>query len=183
MGGTTRDEAPPAWMLVRRVALGVVAGWLAGIPQVGAAQVVGGLVGKRRQADVGPRFVQRAARLLGKSPSRPSRWSLATLFHFLYAAGWGALYATTVGAVGTRRVPPLLGAGLLGALIYGAAFSRVGAGTATRTERHPDRRPPHEWAVEGTSAFSFALVLAYLWRWLDGRLLDRAGGTNERSNV
>jgi hypothetical protein len=169
MSGTTRGHTPLDRTLVRRAALGMGAGCLAGIPQVLAAQAVGTLVGRRSQADVGPRFVQRVARLAGKSPSRPSRWSLATLFHFAYAAWWGGFYATVLSVVGSRRVPPPLGGGLLGALINAAAFSRVGAATVTRAERHPDRRRGYEWAVQGTSAFSFALTLAYLYRWLDGR--------------
>jgi hypothetical protein len=160
------SRIPP---LVRRAVLGSAAGLFAGIPQVLAAQAVGGLAGDRSQADVGPRFVQRAAWLFRRSPSRPQRWSLATLFHFGYAAGWGAAYGPVVGAAGAERVPPLLAGGLLGTFIYGVAFSRFGAGTRTFTERHPDRRNEREWAVLLTSAFSYALVLAYSYRWLDGQ--------------
>jgi hypothetical protein len=160
------SNVPP---VIRRAALGVAAGLFAGIPQVLAAQAAGGLVGDRSQADVGPRFVQRTARLFRRSPSGPQRWSLAALFHFGYAAGWGAAYGAVVGAAGTARVPPPLAGGLLGSLIYGVAFSRLGAGTLTFTERHPDRRGEREWAVLLISAFSYALTLAYNYRWLDGR--------------
>ena len=165
-GWGDRPGIPP---YLRRVALGIVAGLFAGIPQVLAAQAVGALVGKRSEADVGPRFVQRTARLFRRAPSRPERWSLAGLFHFVYAAGWGTAYGTLVGAAGADRVPPPLAGGLLGALIYGVAFSRVGAGTLTHTERHPDRRSEQDWMVLLTSAFSFALTLAYSYRWLDRR--------------
>ena len=169
MSEESRSDTSRIPPVVRRAALGIVAGLFAGIPQVLAAQVVGGLVGDRREADVGPRFVQRVARLLRRSPSRPQRWSIAGLFHFVYAAWWGVAYGTIVGAAGTDRVPPPLAGGLLGAVIYGAAFSRLGAATLTGTERHPDRRNEQEWVVELTSAFSFAFTLAYTYRLLGGR--------------
>ena len=167
MSGNERHDTPARWDLARRVALGVATGLFAGIPQVLAAQTVGALVGRRDRADIGPRFVQRVAERTGHSPSRPARWSLAALFHFGYAAGWGAAYAAAVEVAGIRRGPPLLTGGLLGGLIYAVAFSRLGAATKSHTERHPDRRSGHEWAVQFTSAFSFALTLAYCYRWLD----------------
>jgi hypothetical protein len=162
------EHRPQKRKLMRRVAAGVASGLFAGVPQVLAAQFVGGLVGKRKQADVGPRFVQRLGKKLGKSPSRSERWSLAALFHFGYAAGWGAAYATVCEATGARRLPPLLTGGMLGALIYAIAFSRLGGGTLTGAERHPDRRSDRDWAVQLTSAFSFALILAYTYRWWRG---------------
>lgn len=169
MSNDGRERQSKGWQLARRVAAGVAFGLVAGVPQVLAAQIVGGLVGKRRQADVGPRFVQRVEKKLGRSPSRSERWSLATVFHFGYAAAWGAFYAVTVEATGARRVPPILPGGLLGALIYTLAFSRLGAGTQAGSERHPNRRGKHDWAVQLTSAFSFALTLAYTYRWWRGR--------------
>jgi hypothetical protein len=159
------DSEPQAWIFARRVALGGAAGFFAGMPQVLAAQVVGKLAGSRRQADIGPRFVQRASEKAGEPLSRPARWSLAGLFHFAYSAGWGAAYAAAIEATGMHRVPPALTGGLLGALIYALAFSRLGVATLTGTERHPDRRGERDWAVHLTSAFSFALILAYSYRW------------------
>lgn len=167
--GEERVAAPRRWILGRRAAIGVATGLFAGIPQVLAAQLVGLLVGSRGRADIGPRFVQRVGEKVGQPPSRPARWSLAALFHFGYAAGWGAAYATVVEATGARRLPPLITGGLLGALIYAVAFSRVGAATRTEAERHPDRRRGRDWAVHLTSAFSFALILAFGYRWLGGR--------------
>lgn len=167
--GEELGDAAGTTELLRRAALGMVAGLFAGIPQVLAAQAVGWLVGDRSEADVGPRFVQRTARLFRRSPSRPQRWSLAALFHFLYAAGWGGLYGLVVGAAVPDRVPPPLAGGLLGALIYSAAFSRLGAATLTGTERHPDRRGEREWLVQLTSAFGYAFTLAYTYRWFSGR--------------
>lgn len=175
MCGNERHDAPARWDLARHVALGVATGLFAGIPQVLAAQVVGALVGKRDRADIGPRFVQRVAARTGHSPSRPERWSLAALFHFGYAAGWGAAYATAVEVGGVRRGSPFLTGGLLGGLIYALAFSRLGAATRSHTERHPDRRSGADWAVQFTSAFSFALTLACCYRWLDGRVGDTHG--------
>lgn len=156
-------------MLARRLAIGVAAGLFAGVPQVLAAQVVGGMVGKRKEADVGPRFVQRVGQKLGKRPSRPERWWLAGAFHFSYSAGWGIAYSTACEVAGARRMSPALSGGLLGAVIYSVAFSRLGAGTLVGAERHPDRREERDWAVQLTSAFSFALILAYTYRWWRGR--------------
>jgi hypothetical protein len=163
-GGTLREARWP-----RDVAIGVGLGWLAGIVQVIAAQAVGLLVGRREGADIAPRFVQRTANQFGKSLSRPPRWFLATLFHFGYASWWGALYAISREARLSRQIPPWLAGSLLGMLIYAAAFSRFGAGTQVGAESHPDRRDESEWAIHGTSAFSFALALAYGYRYLRGR--------------
>lgn len=165
-GGRGRARGPQA--AARRAVVGAAVGCWAGVPQVLAAQAVGAIVGNRDQADIGPRFVQRIAQKFGGSLSGPARWSLAALFHFAYAAGWGAAYAPTVGAIGLRRVPPPVGGGLLAGLIYVAAFSRVGAGTVTRSERPPERRRPYEWAIQLTAALTFALTLASSYRWLSG---------------
>jgi hypothetical protein len=165
MSKSARDSSTKTRTPARRVALGMAVGCFAGVPQVLLAQLNGALAGSRRQADVGPRLVQRLGRLAGRSPSRPERWSLAALFHFAYAAGWGAAYAAAIEVVGVRRVPPALAGGALGALIYAIAFSRLGVGTLTGAERHPDRRGERDWIVQLTSAFSFALILAYAYRW------------------
>jgi hypothetical protein len=164
-----QENAARRWPLARRVAIGIAAGLFAGVPQVLAAQFVGGLVGDREKADVGPRFIQRVGKKLGKAPSRPERWSLAAVFHFGYSAGWGAVYSAAIEATGARRVQPVVTGGLLGALIYALAFSRLGAGTLVGAERHPKRRGERDWAVQLTSAFSFALTLAHTYRWWRGR--------------
>jgi hypothetical protein len=163
-GGTARGARWP-----RDAAVGAVLGCLAGVVQVVAAQAVGLLVGRRERADIAPRFMQRTANRFGTSLSRPLRWLLATVFHFGYAAGWGAAYAVAREARATRQVPPWLAGGLLGMLIYALAFSRFGAGTRVGSESHPDRRDESEWAIHGTSAFSFALAVAYGYRYLRGR--------------
>ena len=126
-------------------------------------------MGRRERADIAPRLVQNTAKQFGGSLSRPTRWLLATIFHFGYAAGWGAAYAVAHEASEMRRVPAWLSGGVLGALIYAAAFSRLGGGTMVGAERHPDRREGRELAIQWTSALSFSLTLAYGYRWLRGR--------------
>src|SRR5215471_986465 len=100
---------------------GVLAGLIAGIPQVVVTQTETQVFDlPREQADIGPRFVERLAKHLGTSLSDPAQWLLATAFHFGYAAQWGGLYALLQE---WRRTPPLVGAPMLAALIYALAFS------------------------------------------------------------
>ena len=152
--------------LTLAVTRGVAAGWVGGIPQVLLTQVEGGLVGRRERADIGPRFIARAAQHEGRPLPPAVQWLLAGVFHFEYAALWGALYALAVEPLGARRVPPPLGGGLLGAVIYTAAFSPLGGATRTGAERPVHRRPPQEWLLHGSAAWSFALTTALIYRWL-----------------
>jgi len=147
---------------------GIVAGLIAGVPQVVLTQIETGVFGiPREQADIGPRFVRRLAqRVLGTSLPEPIHWVLATLFHFGYAAQWGALYA---GLHTYRPTPPLVGGPLLAAVIYALAFSRWGAATQTGTERHPKRRSMRETLLHWTAALSFGLTTAYVYEWLRRR--------------
>ncbi len=169
MVGEEREHTAQTWTLARGVTAGMTVGFLAGIPQVLAAQAVALLLGRRERADIAPRLVQRTAEHAGKSLSRPARWTLAMAFHFGYAAWWGAVYATVVERADPHRVPPSLGGGLLGAVIYTLAFSRIGAGTLTSAERDPDRREGREWVVQATSVLSFSLIVAYGYRRLRER--------------
>ena len=76
------------------VAKGVIAGLVAGIPQVLLVQIETQFFDlPREQADIGPRFVRRVAQRLGTSFSEPTHWLLATVFHFGYAAQWGSVFA------------------------------------------------------------------------------------------
>jgi hypothetical protein len=152
--------------LVLAVTRGVAAGWVAGIPQVVVTQMEGHLLGRRERADVGTRFIARAAQHEGRPLPPPVQWLLGGVFHFEYAALWGALYALAIEPIGARRVPPLLGAGLLGAVIYTAAFSSIGGATRTGSERPPERRGPSELLLHGSAAYSFALTAAFAYRWL-----------------
>ena len=96
-------------------------------------------------------------------------WLLAGVFHFEYAALWGAVYALPVERLGPRRVPPLLGGALLGGVIYAAAFSPLGAATRTRAERPTEQRPLRETVVHWLAALSFALTNAIAYQWLRER--------------
>jgi hypothetical protein len=150
------------------VGAGVAAGLVAGIPQVVVTQVETGLLGlPREQADIGPRFVRRVTQhLAGTTPSSPTEWFFATLFHFGYAAQWGALYALFQE---WRPTPPLVGGSMLAGLIYTLAFSHLGAATQTGTERHPARRRLRESLLHWTAALSFSLTTAYVYEWLRQR--------------
>jgi hypothetical protein len=152
--------------LMLAVTRGVAAGWVAGIPQVLVTQVEAHLLGQRERADIGPRFVARAAQHEGRPLPPLMQWLLGGVFHFEYAALWGALYALVVEPVGPRRVPPLLGAGVLGAIIYTAAFSPIGGATRTGAERPLERRRPSEMLLHSSAAASFALTMAFAYRWL-----------------
>jgi hypothetical protein len=171
------------------VARGVAAGLIAGVPQVVLTQIETGLFGlPREQADIGPRFVRRVTqRIAGTSPSPPLEWLLATLFHFGYAAQWGALYALIQE---WRPTPPLVGGPMLAALIYALAFSPWGAATQTGTERPSERRPTRETLMHWTAALSFSLTTAYIYDWLRRRRTPRtsqpslsASGAGERETA
>lgn len=151
------------------VTRGVTAGWIAGIPQVALAQLVGQLLGVRERADIGPRFVRSAATHAGSHLSTPMHWLLGAVFHFEYAAMWGALYGLLVDWRGHRRVSPLLGGAVLGGLVYLAAFSPLGAATRTGAERQPGRRDPRETVLHWQSALVFGLTNALTYRWLRER--------------
>ena len=148
---------------------GVTAGWIAGIPQVLVTQVEGKVVGSRDRADIGPRFIRRATEHTGRPVPWPLDWLLAGVFHFEYAAAWGALYAVAVELLGHRRVPPLLGGAVLGAAIYTAAFSPLGAATRTGTVPPVGHRGRGETLVHWSAALSFALTAAFAYRWLRER--------------
>jgi hypothetical protein len=152
------------------VAKGVLAGLVAGIPQVVVTQIETQVFDlPREQADIGPRFVQRLAQHLGTSLSPPLKWLLATGFHFGYAAQWGASYALLQEG---WRMPPLVGAPMLAALIYTLAFSPWGAATQTRTERPAHRRRTRETLLHWSAALSFSLSMAYCYEWLRSRHAD-----------
>jgi hypothetical protein len=142
---------------------GVSAGLFAGIPQVLATQAEARLLGlPRERADIGPRFVQRLAEHLGQALSPGPRWALAAAFHFGYAGWWGIVYAL---AQEVRPMRPLIGAPLLAALIYAAAFSPWGAASQTGAERPTHRRPDRESLLHWTAALTFSLATAYAYGW------------------
>jgi len=150
---------------------GILAGLFASLPQVlftqAAQRILGMPPGK---ADIGPRFVKRMAERL-ETPAPPAvHWLLAAMFHFAYAAGWGALYGL---AQEVRPTPPAVAGPVMGGVIYGLAFSRVGAATQTGSEVHPERRPRKEFAIHWTPALTFSMLTAYGYEWLRPRLATR----------
>jgi hypothetical protein len=158
----------------RAMGRGVVAGLLAGIPQVLIVQAVERPLGlPPDKADIGPRFVQRVAERLGEPLAPAQKWGLAALFHFGYAAGWGALYAVVDRLL---RPPGWLAGPALGAVIYAAAFSRWGAGTQSGAEPQPSRRDWHEDLLDWTAALSFSLSTALAYAWLRPARAGRSAG-------
>ncbi len=144
---------------------GVAAGFVAGIPQVLVTQAEARLLGlPGRQADIGPRFVQRVAERLDTDMPRPLRWLIAGGFHFGYAGGWGLLYALLQR---WRPAQAHVGGPLLAALIYALAFSPWGVATQTGTEQPVETRPVRETLLHWTAALSFSLTLAYLFARLE----------------
>ena len=150
-------ERPPYLDATRA---GAVAGIVASVFQVIVGLLLDRFVLPRRQHNnIAPRFVKRLFQIEGRA-ARPARdWSLGTLFHLVYGAGWGCAFGLVRRWSGIPS--PLLG-GATGLLIYLLAFSGVGAGTWTRTEGHPRRRSWRKQlslvAVVSTFAASTALV-------------------------
>ncbi|MCA1644154.1 MAG: hypothetical protein LC797_01380 [Chloroflexi bacterium] len=144
--------------------IGAAAGLAAGVPQVLLTQAEARVLGlPSKQADIGPRFVQRIAERLDTTPRKSERWLIAAAFHFGYAGAWGLLYALLQR---WRPTQPHVGGPLLAALIYTLAFSPWGAATQTRTERPVETRPTRETLLHWTAALSFSLTLAYLYEHL-----------------
>ena len=141
------------------------------MPQVLVTQAVERLLGlSPERADIGPRFVERLMERLEQQAPPFVHWLMAGIFHFAYAAGWGALY----GAVQERRrLPPALAGPALGGAIYTIAFSRIGAATRTGSEPHPDRRRRRDVVLHWTPALTFGLCTAYGYEWLAARATTR----------
>lgn len=162
----------PRKSMSNAVGRGIVVGLWAGVPQVLIAQVVEKLLGlSRGKADIGPRFVERAANQLGTSLPPLARWLISALFHFGYASWWGALYGL---ADEKLRPPPAVGGLALGTVIWTAAFSPIGGGTQTGTEPHPRHRSWRDVAFHLSAAFSFSLIAAYSYDWLRGLMVNDA---------
>jgi hypothetical protein len=117
---------------------GAAAGLIASVIQV----LVGLLLDKlllppRQHNNIAPRLIKRLFQKQGRPPHPVRDWSFGTLFHLAYGMSWGCVFGLV-----RRWLPipsPLLG-GALVLLIYGLAFSRIGVGTRTQTERHPQQR-------------------------------------------
>jgi hypothetical protein len=95
------------------------------------------------------------------SPSHPLLdWIGGTLFHYGYGVGWGVAYGIVRRGTG---LPTLALGGLFAGLIYLFAFSQIGVGTQTGTERPPDRRPWFKQLslISVVLAYVVPLVVAY----------------------
>lgn len=117
---------------------GIEAGLVASVPQVLGTHLHGKILGfSPGSANLGPRLIERLGKLTSRRPSEEIRWLGSASFHFIYSAGWGALYAL---AYQHRPVHPVVGGLLLSGTIYALTFPGWGFATWTRTERPPRRR-------------------------------------------
>ncbi len=111
-------------------------------------------------SNIAPRLMARLAEDVGEDLSEREKWALGTAFHLGYAIFWGGAYAA---ARERRPVSPLLGGGLLGALIYGITFTRWGGAVQTGTERPPEARSEQMTIVAASVALSFGITTAYFY--------------------
>src|SRR5690625_3316413 len=95
---------------------GIEAGLVASVPQVLGTHLHGKILGfSPGSANLGPRLIERLGKLTSRRPSEETRWLGSASFHFVYSAGWGALYAL---AYQHRPVHPVVGGLLLSGTIY-----------------------------------------------------------------
>jgi hypothetical protein len=140
---------------------GVEAGLIASVPQVLLAKAEERTLLRRGEdADIGPRFIERLARLAGVRLREDTRWLAASAFHFGYATFWGTLYAL---AHRRWRPHPLIGGAVLGGVIYAATFPHWGGAVVTGSEPPPHRRSWRLEVVLATAAMSFGLVTALVY--------------------
>jgi hypothetical protein len=151
----------------KSAARGAVAGVMGSIVQTGVGLACDKfLLPPKQHNNIAPRLIKRLAQWTGRRGSAPRDWSLGTLFHLGYGAGWGALLGLARQLTGAGPLP--LG-GLGGALVYLAAFSPKGVGTLTLTEPPPRARGWRKQASLIAVSSAFALVTALL----DHRLARR----------
>jgi hypothetical protein len=156
---------------------GLEAGLIASVPQVLLAKAEErALLRRGEDADIGPRFVERLARVAGLRLREDTKWLAASAFHFGYATFWGTAYAL---AYRRWRPHPLLGGAVLGGLIYGITFPHWGGAVLTGAEPPPHRRSWRQELVLATAALSFGFVTALLYgrgaRHDDAAARDAAG--------
>jgi hypothetical protein len=154
--------------IMRQILRGVAAGVGASIIQViiGRAEEKLLPLPDHEDANIAPRFVDRLAEKAGIETSSTHNWALGTLFHFGYAAFWGAGYALVVQ---DRKVPPLLGGTLLGGLIYSLAFTRWGVAVQSKAERPPEKRTTRMSIVAWSVALSYGVATGLLYHWPKAR--------------
>jgi hypothetical protein len=154
---------------------GLEAGLIASVPQVLLAKAEErALLRRGEDADLGPRFIERLARLAGLRPREDTKWLAASAFHFGYATFWGTAYAM---AYRRWRPHPLMGGAALGGLIYAITFPHWGGAVLAGAERPPHRRSWRQELVLATAALSFSFVTALLYgRGGEGRDARGASG-------
>lgn len=159
---------------MRAALLGAVAGAVGGIvqPAVGKAEEVV-FFPRREDTNVPRHFVDALARRTGTQMSYAARLMAGTAFHVGYALFWGAAYGV---ACDRRRTTPLVGGLGLGAVLYLAAFSRIGAATWARSEPPPWRRPPRAWLLTTTMPLTYGLTTAWTFEKLRRRFGGDPGG-------
>jgi hypothetical protein len=149
-------------------ARGAVAGILGGGVQAGVGLALDKLLLPPKQHNnIAPRLIKRLAQWTGRGGDASRDWTLGTLFHLGYGAGWGALLGLARQLTGAG---PLSLGGIGGALIYLAAFSSGGFGTLTATEPPPRARGWRKQASLVAVSSTFALSTA----WLNDRLALRS---------
>jgi hypothetical protein len=121
------------------------------------------LLPPRQHNNIAPRLIKRLFQKQGR-PSQPVRdWSLGTLFHFAYGIGWGF-------AFGLLRqwlaIPSVILGATFGLAIYVLAFSGIGVGTRTQTERQPRQRGWRKQVSLLVVSATFASTLAAAYDWL-----------------
>jgi hypothetical protein len=140
---------------------GIEAGLVASIPQVLLAKLEERLLfPPGEDADIGPRFIERLAHLVGSRPREDTKWLAASAFHFGYAILWGAAYGL---AYRRWRTQPVLGGAVLSAIIYAITFPHWGGAVLTGAESPPHRR---EWRrelmlVTAATTFGFGTALLF----------------------
>lgn len=115
---------------------------------------------EREDSNFAPRLMDRLADHAGYELSKPAAWSLGTVFHLGYGAGWGALYALVREH---RPIHPLTGGVAMGSFIYLITFPRWGGAVQTGTERPPGRRSfgLELLAASVTLGFGIATAMVY----------------------
>ena len=137
---------------------GATAGLIASVIQV----LIGLLLDKcllppRQHNNIAPRLIKRLFQKQGRPPHPLRDWILGTLFHLAYGISWGCAFG-----LARRWLPipsPLLG-GAVGLLIYIVAFSQIGVGTRTQTERPPQHRGWRKQFSLVAVAGAFAITVA-----------------------
>ncbi len=151
----------------KSAACGAVAGVLGTIVQTGVGLAFDKLLLPPKQHNnIAPRLIKRLAQWTGRRGNAPRDWSLGTLFHLGYGAGWGALLGLTRHVAGVGPMP--LGS-IGGALVYLSAFSPKGVGTLTLTEPPPRARGWRKQVSLVAVSSAFALSTAFF----DDRLAHR----------